>query len=167
MSDTHDSHASSLGGASHSRDHRNPDSRTDTSWDTTPASPSEIDYEADPLLRLERNNRSTKQALAFFVGTIVVTAVVAIAVAIVSAVSGGPYCDADPSANLCSAGHRIAFMALPTSTALLGLFGSAWIAYLKWRKHQRWRPWLAAVWFLMPFALSWVVTAGTMMMGQF
>lgn len=128
--------------------------------------PTELDYEADPLLRLERNNRSTRQAVVFFFGIILLTSVTAFAIWLVSISTGGPYCDADASANLCSATYRLLFMIIPPAIAAFGLFGGAWIAYLKWKSHQRWRPWIAVIWMIMPFTLAWVISAGTMMIGH-
>lgn len=128
--------------------------------------PSELDYEADPLLRLERNNRSTRQAIMFFIGTIVLTSVTAFLIWMASAITGGPYCDADATAILCSSTYRLMFMIIPPAIAAFGLFGGAWIAYLKWKKHQRWRPWIAVIWFIMPFTLAWVISAGSMLIGH-
>ena len=50
-----------------------------------PSAPTELDYEADPLLRLERNNKSTRQAIWFFVGVIVATTLSAMAKPVTSA----------------------------------------------------------------------------------
>ncbi|WP_246394794.1 hypothetical protein [Corynebacterium anserum] len=157
-------------------DFRNPEEHTsDTSQfayrpvgseDRPSHRPTELDYEIDPLLRLERNNRSTRQAIVFFIGTIVLTSLSAILIWIASSITGGPYCDADPSAILCSPAYRVVFMVIPPLLALGGLFGGAWIAYMKWKKHQRWRPWIAVIWFIMPFTLAWVISAGSMLIGH-
>ncbi len=125
-----------------------------------PGAPSELDYEADPLLRLERNNKSTRQAIWFFVGVIVSTTLSAILIWIASKVIGGPYCEADSSAQLCSRTFQLLFSIVPTSIAFFGLFGSAFITYYKWRNHQRWRPWVAVIWFIMPFCMAWITSVG-------
>lgn len=125
-----------------------------------PSAPTELDYEADPLLRLERNNRSTRQAIWFFVGIIVATTLSAILVWIASKVVGGPYCEADSSAQLCSRTFQLLFAIIPTSVAFFGLFGSAFITYYKWKNHQRWRPWVAVIWFIMPFCMAWITSVG-------
>lgn len=125
-----------------------------------PSAPTELDYEADPLLRLERNNKSTRQAIWFFVGVIVATTLSAILIWISSKVIGGPYCDADSSAQLCSRTFQLLFAIVPTSVAFFGLFGSAFITYYKWKNHQRWRPWVAVIWFIMPFCMAWITSVG-------
>lgn len=125
-----------------------------------PSAPTELDYEADPLLRLERNNRSTRQAIWFFVGVIVATTLSAILIWISSKVIGGPYCEADSSAQLCSRTFQLLFAIIPTSVAFFGLFGSAFITYYKWKNHQRWRPWVAVIWFIMPFCMAWITSVG-------
>ncbi|MGJ4082998.1 hypothetical protein ACN4DW_09545 [Corynebacterium macclintockiae] len=125
-----------------------------------PGVPSELDYEADPLLRLERNNKSTRQAIWFFVGVIVSTTLSAILIWIASKVIGGPYCEADSSAQLCSRTFQLLFSIVPTSIAFFGLFGSAFITYYKWKNHQRWRPWVAVIWFIMPFCMAWITSVG-------
>ncbi|MBC6794849.1 hypothetical protein ACN4D1_07280 [Corynebacterium macclintockiae] len=125
-----------------------------------PGAPSELDYEADPLLRLERNNKSTRQAIWFFVGVIVSTTLSAILIWIASKVIGGPYCEADSSAQLCSRTFQLLFSIVPTSIAFFGLFGSAFITYYKWKNHQRWRPWVAVIWFIMPFCMAWITSVG-------
>lgn len=135
--------------------------------DTQPRDPSELDYEADPLLRLERNNRSTKQAIWFFVGVIVLTFASALIITLVSKVVGGPDCVPSSSAILCSDTFRLLFGIIPPAIAAFGLFGGAWIAYLKWKNHQRWRPWIAVVWFIMPFSLAWIISVGTMLISNY
>ena len=125
-----------------------------------PGAPSELDYEADPLLRLERNNKSTRQAIWFFVGVIVSTTLSAILIWIASKVIGGPYCEADSSAQLCNRTFQLLFAIVPTSVAFFGLFGSAFITYYKWKNHQRWRPWVAVIWFIMPFCMAWITSVG-------
>lgn len=132
-----------------------------TKDDAIPPRPSEWDFEADPLLRLERNNRSTRQAIWFFVSVIVLSAAAAVLITLASRVMGGQDCRADASAIICSQNMRILFAIIPSIIAACGLFGGVWITYLKWRSHQRWRPWIAVVWFIMPYALGWIITGGT------
>lgn len=131
--------------------------------DSAPSRPSDLDYEADPLLRLERNNRSSTQAIVFFFGIIFATTISAIVIWVLSLTMGGPYCDRDDTAQLCSRGFQLIFSLVPTSIAMFGLFGGAFIAYLKWRRHERWRPWIAVVWFIMPFSMAWVTSIGAML----
>lgn len=123
--------------------------------------PSFLDYEADPLLRLERNNRSTRNAVIFFCVIIAATFGSALIIYIASQTVGGPLCEADQSAMLCSDTFRWVFALVPTAIAVFGQFGSAWITYTQWRDRLRWRPWLAVVWFIMPFTLAWVISVGS------
>lgn len=119
-----------------------------------------IDYDADPLSRLERNNRSTRNAIVFFIAIIVGSAVAALAIWAISASVGGPYCDRDATANLCSRNAVIAFSIIPTGIAMFGLFGAAAITYRMWATRRRWRPWIAVIWFIMPYSLAWLTSVG-------
>lgn len=122
----------------------------------------ELDYQVDPLARLERNNRSTKQAIAYFFAVPGVAAVIALATAFISRSVGGPYCE-DPSAWLCTQGFRLFFHIAPAIVCFVGLFGAAFICYYKWARHQRWRPWIAVIWFLMPIAIGWATNSGAVL----
>ena len=123
----------------------------------------ELDYEADPLARLERNNRSTKQAIIFFFAVPGIAAFLALGTTIISRIVGGPYCDADSSAWLCTEGFRLFFHIAPALVCFFGLFGAAYICYYKWKRHQRWRPWIAVIWFIMPVAIGWSVNSAAML----
>lgn len=130
--------------------------------DAMPSSrPDTLDYEADPLLRLEKNNQSTRHAVIFFFAIIAAMFGTALLIYLVSQVMGGPRCEADSSAMLCSTTMRVVFAIVPTAIALFGQFGSAWITYARWRDHLRWRAWLAVVWFIMPITLAWVISIGS------
>ena len=137
---------------------------TEPALDSEPARPSQLDYEADPLLRLERNNKSTRQAIMFFIGIILASTLSALLIYLVSQLMGGPLCDADDSAMLCNDTFRWLFAIVPTGIAIFGLFGSVWITYAKWRDRLRWRPWIAVVWFILPYTLAWVISVGSSLM---
>ncbi|WP_238597052.1 hypothetical protein [Corynebacterium heidelbergense] len=128
-----------------------------------PGPPSQLDYEADPLLRLEHNERSTRQAIRYFIAVPVVTLLTALVIALISRGLGGPYCD-DGVGWLCSRSAQIWFAVLPGLISIGGFFGAAWICYLKWKNHTRWRPWIGVVWFLMPFMLMWVTSTGALLL---
>ena len=83
--------------------------------------------------------------------------------AIISRIVGGPYCDADSSAWLCTEGFRLFFHIAPALVCFFGLFGAAYICYYKWKRHQRWRPWIAVIWFIMPVAIGWSVNSAAML----
>ncbi|WJZ03935.1 hypothetical protein [Corynebacterium freiburgense] len=117
----------------------------------------------DPLERLERNQSSTRQAIAFAIAVPVVTFLTAFIIAIISRTSGGPLCDAGISDWICSRQYEILFPIIPGVIALSGTLLAAWITYVKWRSYGRWRPWLAIIWVLMPFTLAWMTGFGTML----
>ncbi|MDO4684924.1 MAG: hypothetical protein Q4A92_00095 [Corynebacterium sp.] len=117
----------------------------------------------DPLIRLERNQSSTRQAIAFAISVPVLTFLTAFIIAIISRTNGGPLCDAGISDWICSREYEIIFPLVPGIIAFSGTILAAWITYLKWRSYNRWRPWLAIIWFLMPFTLAWMTGFGTML----
>lgn len=123
----------------------------------------ELDYELDPLARLERNNRTTRNAIAYFFGVPALAVFIALATAIISRIVGGPMCSADDSAWLCNQGFRLFFHITPAVVCFLGLLGAVFICYRNWARHLRWRPWIAVIWFLMPICIGWGVNSGTML----
>ncbi|WP_370625807.1 hypothetical protein [Corynebacterium sp. TAE3-ERU16] len=123
---------------------------------------SALDYEADPLLRLERNNSSTRQAIIYALAIPPLTFLTAFVVAMISRAQGGPLCDAGTSSWICSRTYEILFPVIPGTVTLGGTLGAAWITYRRWARYERWRPWLAALWPLMLFTLAWITGVGTM-----
>lgn len=117
---------------------------------------------SDSLLRLERNARSTKQAIIYFVAVLITPIVAAVIVAFISRASGGVYCSADASAYLCTDGWRIAFGLIPAFISLFSLFGAAYLCYTKWKSFQRWRAWLGVTILMIPYTMSWVTTTGSL-----
>ncbi|PRQ11109.1 hypothetical protein C1Y63_08025 [Corynebacterium sp. 13CS0277] len=127
----------------------------------------ELDFVDDPLARLERNENSTRMAILYCVAIPVLTGIVAFAVALTSRAAGGPLCDAGVSSWLCSRTFEILFPVIPGCVALGGVLGSSFLTYWTWRQGVRWRPWLASMWFLMPFFLLWMTSTGTIaILGQ-
>ncbi|APT85720.1 membrane protein [Corynebacterium aquilae DSM 44791] len=127
----------------------------------------EIDFVDDPLARLERNENSTKSAIAYCVAIPVLTIIVAFGIALSSRAVGGPICDAGVSTWLCSRRFEILFPVVPGLVAFGGLLGAGWMTYRTWSKGVRWRPWLASMWWLLPFTLLWMTSTGTIaILGQ-
>lgn len=120
----------------------------------------EADYQEDPLLRLERNNKSTRNAFIFFFGTVGLTLGIALVIGLIGRIIGGPRCTAGEATWLCTQGIESAFWVVPGVLSFIAMFLSVYITYDKWRRHQRWRPWIAVIWFLMPYALGWMTSAG-------
>lgn len=126
------------------------------------SAPTFLEYDADPLLRLERDRKSSRYALGFAISVPLVTFLVGFVIAITSRTLGGPLCVAGKSTWICSRTFEILFPVVPGSIALLGVLIAAWITYRTWANYGRWRPWLAIIWFLMPFSLTWLTGFGTM-----
>ena len=58
--------------------------------DSTPSKPSQLDYELDPLLRLEQHTRSTHQAIVYVIVVPLITLLAAGIILIISHNQGGP-----------------------------------------------------------------------------
>lgn len=123
-------------------------------------------YEADPLLRLERNAASTRQALWYLGVAILLPIIVGFTLALVSRSSGGPYCERDASAWLCSSSWILLFGLIPSAIALVEMFIAAYLCYRKWKTFQRWRTWLAVVVLMVPYTMSWVTSTGALIISQ-
>ncbi|MEJ4113085.1 hypothetical protein ACGE24_06860 [Corynebacterium kroppenstedtii] len=130
--------------------------------DSVPSKPSRLDYELDPLLRLEQHARSTHQAIVYVIAVPLITLAVAGILLYISHNQGGPNCDAGESAWICSRLYEILFPTVPGTIALIGALGGVWTTYFKWSRYDRWRPWLATCWVLIPFALGWMTSTGWM-----
>lgn len=137
-------------------------SRPANDLDSAPQQYDSLDYEADPLLRLERNARSTRQAVIYFVAVLLIPILVAFIIALISRSSGGVYCTTDEGTWLCSDAWRIAFGLVPALISLFSLFGAAFLCYQKWKSFQRWRAWLGVTILLIPYTMSWVTTTGSL-----
>ncbi|WP_448851896.1 hypothetical protein [Corynebacterium sp. 335C] len=118
----------------------------------------------DPLDRLERNVRSGRMAYWYTGAVIVLTILSAIVVAVAGAVSGGPLCDAGHSSFICSRTWEIVFPLVPSAVSLVGALGGFWQCYSKWRRFERWRPWIAMVWILLPWTLIWMTSTMPILM---
>ena len=150
-------------GKSHSHRSDDPDQHvTVDKADSTPSKPSQLDYELDPLLRLEQHTRSTHQAIVYVIMVPLITLLAAGIILFISHNQGGPDCDAGESAWICSRTYEILFPVVPGAIALIGALGAVWTTYIKWARYDRWRPWLAICWVLIPFALGWITSTGWM-----
>ena len=123
-----------------------------------PGKISEADLDFDPLLRLELDQKSRRQAIYWGIGTAVAVIVTAIIIAVIGSAVGGPNCDAGYSSFICSRSFELAFPLIPGAVALGGTFGAMWICYLKWSRYQKWTPWLAVTWILIPLSLLWITS---------
>ncbi|WP_018025043.1 hypothetical protein [Corynebacterium ulceribovis] len=123
-----------------------------------PGKISEADLDFDPLLRLELEQKSRRQAIFWAIGTMVAILVSAMIIAFIGRAVGGPNCDAGYSSFMCSRTFELAFPLIPAAIALGGTFGAMWICYVKWSRYQKWTPWLAITWLLIPVSLLWITS---------
>ncbi|GAA1471050.1 hypothetical protein P4N68_06700 [Corynebacterium felinum] len=112
----------------------------------------------DPLIQAQLNQRSTRQAIAFAIAIPILTGIVAFALAALSRSIGGPLCDAGTAYWICSREAEIWWPATTSIIPMIGVFGTAIILYRKYLNYTRWRPWMGTLWFLVPFAMLWMVT---------
>lgn len=112
----------------------------------------------DPLKRLERKEYSWRPAVKYAGAVIGATFLTAIIIGVISAVVGGPICDAGEHVFICSRWAELAFPLVPGAVSLIGALGCFWITYLRWRSFSNWRPWLAMCWVLMPWTLAWMTS---------
>lgn len=147
------------------RDRRRPgfDPNLDSAEAAHHAKPSEVDFELDPLLRLERHQRSGKQAIAFGLAVPILTLLTAFVVAGVSRVRGGPICDAGESTWICTRNFEILYPLIPWGVSLIGFGAGLFITLRKWKTYQAWRHWLVMVWFLSIFCIGWFIATGHML----
>ncbi|MDO5684865.1 MAG: hypothetical protein Q4G37_02035 [Bifidobacterium sp.] len=131
--------------------------------DTAPRKPSALDYELDPLLRLEKHARSTREAIAYVIAIPLLTILTAGIILLISHTQGGPICDAGQAHWVCNRTTEVLLPLIPGAVALAGAVGTLWITYFKWARYDRWRPWLATIWPLFLFFLGWVTSTGTML----
>ena len=62
----------------------------------------ELDYEFDPLLRLERRHKSSVQAVVWGFAVPILTIITGFLVAVIARANGGPLCDAGLASWLCT-----------------------------------------------------------------
>ncbi|WP_026209374.1 hypothetical protein [Corynebacterium caspium] len=116
-----------------------------------------VDY-PDPAVVLYRNQQSTKQAIWWTIGTIVLSLCNAGLGLILARLIGGPYCISGEASWLCSRSAEIWWPLWACLIPVLGLSGCAVIMLRKLKAYLRWRPWMGAFWVLVPHAMIWMIT---------
>ncbi|MDO5098779.1 MAG: hypothetical protein Q4D85_08465 [Corynebacterium sp.] len=112
----------------------------------------------DPLKEAEMNRKSTKQAITWALLTPIVTGIVAYILAWVARIQGGPLCDDGHATWICSRQAEIWWPAATSMVPIIATIGCGVIMYRKYLNYTRWRPWMGTFWFLVPFAMLWMVT---------
>ncbi|AKE42198.1 putative integral membrane protein [Corynebacterium kutscheri] len=112
----------------------------------------------DPLLIALANRRSTYQAIAWAVMTPILTFIIAFILALVARYTGGMLCDFGQAKWICSRSAEIWWPISTSIVPVLGVIGCAIMLYRKYTHYLRWRPWMGTFWFLVPFAMLWMVT---------
>ncbi|KPJ23465.1 hypothetical protein AOT31_10865 [Corynebacterium ulcerans] len=123
-----------------------------------PTSFDELADAPDPLHQATLNQRSTKQAVAWAIGTPIVTGIVAFILAVVSRTLGGPLCDSGHATWICSRSAEIWWPLLTSLVPLAGTLGCGIILWRKYITYTRWRPWMGTFWVLVPWMMPWMVT---------
>lgn len=112
----------------------------------------------DPLVVAEANQRSTRQAIWWAVGTPIVTIIVACLLGVVARMLGGELCEAGNATWICSRSAEIWWPIATSVVPVASLFGTAIIMYRKLISYTRWRPWMGTFWFVVPFSMLWMTT---------
>lgn len=112
----------------------------------------------DPVRQTELNRQSTRQAWAWVIGIPVTTAILAVLLAVVFRLIGGPLCEAGEGTWLCSRNAQIWWPIITSIVPVVGVLGCAVIMVRKIRQYTRWWPWMAAFWCLVPFSMLWMTS---------
>lgn len=115
----------------------------------------------DPLHRLERATAQFWAAIAYVLGVPVITGIVFFLCALLAKERGGPLCDAGVAQWLCTRGSQIYCAVIPGAVAYAGIIVAMVICWRLYVKGERWQPWLAILWALIPFAMMWSFGMGT------
>lgn len=111
----------------------------------------------DPLEVAAANRRSTKQAIMWVVGTLILTVVVAAIFGIYFRTQGGPLCDVEDGAVwLCTTDAQMIWGIAVLPVPILSLLGACAMLMRKYRAYLRWSHWMGVVWFLVPHTLFWI-----------
>ena len=116
----------------------------------------EPDYEADPLERLERNERSTRQAVRYGV---VSAGLVIVFVTVLGATIGF-----DTGAGFTA--KRLEVLLPPLLLAICLALGATWQTYRRWKFHIRWRPWLWLTQLMWIGATAYMLLVGSFLAAQ-
>ncbi|WP_286954156.1 MULTISPECIES: hypothetical protein [Corynebacterium] len=122
-----------------------------------PHSFDELADQPDPLQIAEANRRSTRQAIAFMVISLVASAVFAFVLALIMRLMGGPLCESGEATWLCSPTQRTIWGLLTLIIPLSAMIGDAVIMVIKLRRYLRWRAWMGIFWILAFNFMIWTI----------
>lgn len=129
-----------------------------------PHSFDELADQPDPLELNRRNRRSTRNAIIYALGTVAATLLLALILAAISRLQGGPLCDATSADAtwLCTDSWRMWWAVATSIPPVAGLLGCAFIMVRKLNRYEHWIPWMGVFWIpLVPFTMAWlIVTIG-------
>lgn len=116
----------------------------------------------DPVAVEKRNRAQTRQAITYAAATVLITFAVALILALISRVQGGPLCGSGEATWLCTPQWRIWWAILSSIAPVAGLLGCAVIMVRKLNRYERWVPWMGVFWLpIVPFTMWWLtVTIG-------
>ena len=123
-----------------------------------PRSFDELADEPDPLEIAAANRRSTRQAVWYMIGVLVLSALYGFTVALVTRLSGGPLCEDGTAAWLCTDGQRTFFSLTTPIIPFFGMIGCAIIMVRKLHRYLRWRSWMAIFWVMACNFMLWTIT---------
>lgn len=108
----------------------------------------------DPLERLERNERSTRQALVYVLCATGAVLLLGLVLGLALDLDARP---CPGHGRLCTSAPRLTVVLAPTALSLCLAAYAMWQTYRRWRELVRWRPWLFAC------QVMWLVTTGYML----
>lgn len=120
----------------------------------------ELADQPDPYEQLQLNKKSTRQALWWATGTVIFSLVVSGGLALASRLAGGAYCATGLNTWLCSRTWELVWSLGSCAVPIAGAVGCGIIMVLKLQRYIRWGTWMGAFWFLVPYAMLWMTTAG-------
>ena len=123
-----------------------------------PRSFDELADQPDPLEVDWKNRRSTRQAVWYMIGVLVLSALYGFAVALITRLSGGPLCEEGTATWLCTDGQRTFFSLTTPIIPFFGMIGCAIIMVRKLHRYLRWRSWMAIFWVMACNFMLWTIT---------
>lgn len=110
----------------------------------------------DPLERLERNERSSREAVFFGAGSAFAVGALAVILSVVLGVEGGQGFTTE----------RVEVIGIPLALAVVLSSIATYETYRRWRTRIRWRPWLWLTQLMWLGSTSYLVLMGAVLAAQ-